>query len=185
MEYIFQNDIVTDICQKKLKIDFPKQKNINRFIAQVISSITSPLRFEENCPMLQYFNWLIPNPKLHFLLSSYSPIYHPDIITFESITVRSITNETFYPNSMLANCPPNYSELISSLLIYRGLVSPVEVEKAINYVSDKYKIIFNSDKKFGFRIIGKKPEWIMGGDFPLLQISVSRITNSSLLKKFS
>ena len=183
IDYIFQNDIITDISEKKLKINLPKQKNINRFIAQVISSITSPLRFKDNYPMLQYFNWLIPNPKLHFLLSSYSPIYHPDSDNYENFTVTSITDGTFDPNSMMANCPPNYSELISSLLIYRGLASSEEVEKAINYVTDKYKIIFNSNRNFDFRIIEKPPTYIEGGDFPNLKNSVCRITNSPCIKE--
>jgi tubulin alpha len=183
-DYLFQNDIITDILQKKLKINFPKQKNINRFIAQVISSITSPIRYEDNCPMLQYFNWLTPFPKLHFLLSSYSPICHPELVQYENFSVRSITDGTFHSNSMTANCPSNYNKLISSLLIYRGgrLFSD-EVQEALNYVGNKYNIIFNDCKNFGFYsyIVPEPPIFIQ--DFPKLENSVCRITNSPCIKK--
>ena len=184
IDYIFQNDIISIILQKKLKIYFPEQKNINRFIAQVISSITSPLRYEENCSMLQYFNWLTPNPKLHFLLSSYSPICHHSVVRYENFNVQSITDGTFHSNSMTANCPANYHKLISSLLIYRGgILYSDEVKEAINYVGNKYNIIFNNDKSFGFhsRIIPEQPMFLQ--DFPKLNNSVCRITNSPCIKK--
>ena len=184
IDYIFQNDIISIILQKKLKIYFPEQKNINRFIAQVISSITSPLRYEENCSMLQYFNWLTPNPKLHFLLSSYSPICHHSVVRYENFNVQSITDGTFHSNSMTANCPANYHKLISSLLIYRGsILYSDEVQEAINYVGNKYNIIFNNDKSFGFHscIIPEQPMFLQ--DFPKLNNSVCRITNSPCIKK--
>merc|ERR1712007_207372 len=43
--FMVDNEAIYDICQKKLGVDRPSYKNLNRIIAQIVSSITLSLRF--------------------------------------------------------------------------------------------------------------------------------------------
>jgi tubulin alpha len=43
---ILDNEAIYDICTRQLNIERPTYTNLNRFIAQVISSLTAPLRFD-------------------------------------------------------------------------------------------------------------------------------------------
>lgn len=44
--YQVDNEAIYDICKKNLNIVSPSLTNLNRLIAQVVSSITASLRFD-------------------------------------------------------------------------------------------------------------------------------------------
>ena len=44
--FVLENQAVYDICKNNLRIQRPSYTNLNRLIAQVISSLTVSLRFE-------------------------------------------------------------------------------------------------------------------------------------------
>ena len=45
--FVFDNEALYDLCNKNLEIDNPRFTNINRLIAQIVSSLTSPMRFKK------------------------------------------------------------------------------------------------------------------------------------------
>lgn len=73
---MFDNEALYNICEKTLDIERPKYTNLNRLIAQVISSITVSMRFNGalNVDITSLYTNLVPYPKSHFMLSSYAPI---------------------------------------------------------------------------------------------------------------
>lgn len=44
--FMVDNEAIYDICKRNLQVDFPTYSNLNRIIAQVVSSITASLRFD-------------------------------------------------------------------------------------------------------------------------------------------
>lgn len=72
---MLDNEAIYDICKKQLDIERPKYDNLNRLIAQVISSLTASLRFEGalNVDLTEFQTNLVPYPRIHFMLSSYAP----------------------------------------------------------------------------------------------------------------
>jgi tubulin alpha len=50
--FMLDNEAIYDICRKSLGIEKPSYTNLNRLVAQVISSLTASLRFEGNIPLL-------------------------------------------------------------------------------------------------------------------------------------
>ena len=54
----------------------PTYTNLNRLVAQIISSLTASLRFDGalNVDMTEFQTNLVPYPRIHFMLSSYAPI---------------------------------------------------------------------------------------------------------------
>lgn len=180
IDFIFQNDAINQICINKFNINKPSYININRLIAQVISSITCPLRYNNKIDMSQFISWLTPFPRLHFLLSSYAPLCTNEIVPFELFSESQITNETFNKNSVFANCDEKENRFIASCLMYRGDIASKNVLGAIEAIKSRYKIKFLDWSKTGFKtIINSRPPCIIpGGDFPSLRRSICRISNT-------
>ena len=129
--------------------------------------------------MSQFISWLIPFPRLHFLLSSYAPLCSSEIVPFEEFNVAQITNETFYKNSIFANCNEKENRFIASFSMYRGDVISKEVLSSIETIKIKYKIKFPDWCKTGFKsIINSHPPCVVPGeDFPKLRRSICIISN--------
>jgi tubulin alpha len=73
---MLDNEAVYDICRRSLDIERPTYTNLNRLIAQVISSLTASLRFDGalNVDITEFQTNLVPYPRIHFMLSSYAPV---------------------------------------------------------------------------------------------------------------
>ena len=73
---LLDNEAIYEICRRSLDIERPTYTNLNRLIAQVISSLTASLRFDGalNVDITEFQTNLVPYPRIHFVLSSYAPI---------------------------------------------------------------------------------------------------------------
>ncbi|KAF9587491.1 hypothetical protein IFM89_003430 [Coptis chinensis] len=73
---LLDNEAIYDICRKSLDIERPTYTNLNRLISQVISSLTTSLRFDGaiNVDVIEFQTNLVPYPRIHFMLSSYAPL---------------------------------------------------------------------------------------------------------------
>ena len=80
MVFLVDNQAIYDICKKNLQVDFPTYTNLNRLIAQIISSITASLRFEGalNVDLNEFQTNLVPYPRIHYPLATYQPIMSAD-----------------------------------------------------------------------------------------------------------
>lgn len=78
--FLVDNQAIYDICKKNLQVDFPTYTNLNRLIAQIISSITASLRFEGalNVDLNEFQTNLVPYPRIHFPLATYNPVLSAD-----------------------------------------------------------------------------------------------------------
>lgn len=74
--FMVDNEAVYDICRRNLDIERPSYANLNRLIAQIVSSITASLRFEGalNVDLNEFQTNLVPYPRIHFPLATYAPI---------------------------------------------------------------------------------------------------------------
>ena len=75
VSFLVDNEAIYDLCAKNLGVDRPTYTNLNRLIAQIISSITASLRFDGalNVDLNEFQTNLVPYPRIHFPLATYAP----------------------------------------------------------------------------------------------------------------
>ena len=103
---MLDNEAVYDICRRSLDIERPTYTNLNRLLAQVISSLTASLRFDGalNVDVTEFQTNLVPYPRIHFMLSSYAPVISAEKAYHEQLSVAEVTASAFEPASMMAKC---------------------------------------------------------------------------------
>jgi tubulin alpha len=91
--FLVDNEAVYDICRRNLDIPRPDYEHLNRLIAQVVSSITSSLRFDGalNVDLNEFQTNLVPFPRIHYPLISYAPVISSNKSSHESFKVGDLT----------------------------------------------------------------------------------------------
>ena len=99
---------IYDIARNNLEITRPTYTNLNRLIAQIISSITASLRFEGalNVDLNEFQTNLVPYPRIHYPLATYAPVVSADKAYHEKLAVDEITKVCFEPNNQMVKCDP-------------------------------------------------------------------------------
>ena len=91
------------LLRRNLDIERPTYTNLNRLIAQIISSLTASLRFDGalNVDITEFQTNLVPYPRIHFMLTSYAPVISAEKAYHEQLSVAEITMSVFEPASMM------------------------------------------------------------------------------------
>ncbi|KAL3656821.1 hypothetical protein V7S43_018279 [Phytophthora oleae] len=185
VSFVLDNEAIYDICLRSLDIERPSYINLNRLIAQVISSLTTSLRFDGslNVDITEFQTNLVPYPRIHFMLSSYAPIISAEKAYHESLSVAEITNSAFEPTSMMAKCDPRHGKYMATCLMYRGDVVPKDVNAAVASIKTKRTVQFVDWCPTGFKcgINFQPPSVVPGGDLARVQRAVAMISNTSAI----
>jgi tubulin alpha len=184
---MLDNEAIYDICRRSLNIENPTYNNLNRLIAQVISSLTASLRFDGalNVDLTEFQTNLVPYPRIHFMLSSYAPLISAERANHEQSAVAEITNSVFEPTFMMAKCDPRHGKYMACCLMYRGDVVPKDVNAAVANIKTKHTIQFVDWCPTGFKcgINYQPPTQVPSGDVAKLQRAVCMISNSTAISE--
>ena len=182
---MLDNEAIYDIARRNLDIERPTYTNLNRLIAQVISSLTASLRFDGalNVDVTEFQTNLVPYPRIHFMLSSYAPVISAEKAYHEQLSVAEITNAAFEPASMMAKCDPRHGKYMACCLMYRGDVVPKDVNASVATIKTKRTIQFVDWSPTGFKcgINYQPPTVVPGGDLAKVQRAVCMISNSTAI----
>lgn len=131
--FLVDNEAVYDICQRNLGIPRPNYEHLNSLIAQVVSSITTSLRFDGalNVDLNEFQTNLVPYPRIHYPLISYAPVVSAQKSSHESFKVSELTLSCFEPNNQMVVCDPRNGKYMAVALLYRGDVVPRDCTAAI------------------------------------------------------
>ncbi|CAB4301257.1 unnamed protein product [Prunus armeniaca] len=160
---LLDNEAIYDICRRSLDIERPTYTNLNRLISQVISSLTTSLRFDGaiNVDVTEFQTNLVPYPRIHFMLSSYAPVISAEKAYHEQISIPEITNAVFEPSSMMA----------------KGDVVPKDVNAAVATIKTKRTVQCPTGFKCGINY--QPPTVVPGGDLAKVQRAVCMISNNT------
>jgi len=182
---MLDNEAIYEICKQSLDIERPTYTNLNRLVAQVISSLTASLRFDGalNVDITEFQTNLVPYPRIHFMLSSYAPVVSREKAHHEQLTVADITNAAFEPSNMMAKCDPRHGKYMACCMMYRGDVVPKDVNAAVALIKMKKTIQFVDWCPTGFKcgINYQPPTTVPDGDIAAVKRAVCMISNSTAI----
>uniref|UniRef100_A0A8C4PWY5 Tubulin/FtsZ 2-layer sandwich domain-containing protein n=1 Tax=Eptatretus burgeri TaxID=7764 RepID=A0A8C4PWY5_EPTBU len=151
------NEAIYDICRRNLDIERPTYTNLNRLMAQIVSSVTASLRFDGslNVDLNEIQTNLVPYPRIHFPLTTFTPIISAEKAFHEQLTVSEITNACFEPANQMVKCDPRHGKYMACCMLYRGDVAPKDVNAAIMTIKTKRSIQFVDWSLVSYRLQGR------------------------------
>merc|ERR1711937_111822 len=182
---MLDNEAIYDICRRSLDIERPTYTNLNRLIAQSVSSLTASLRFDGalNVDVTEFQTNLIPYPRIHFCMTSYAPVISAEKAYHEQLSVAELTNSVFEPASMMTKCDPRHGKYMACALLYRGDVVPKDVNASVATIKTKRTIQFVDWSPGGFKVgINYQPPTVVpGGDLAKVMRAVCMVSNSTAI----
>jgi len=183
--FMIDNEAIYDIAKKSLNIERPSYTNLNRLVAQVISSLTSSLRFDGalNVDINEFQTNLVPYPRIHFMLCSYAPVISSDKAYHETLSVSELTNAAFEPANMMAKCDPRHGKYMACCLMYRGDIIPKEVTASVAAIKTKRTIQFVDWCPTGFKcgINSAAPCVVPGADLAKTPRALAMLSNTTAI----
>merc|ERR1712110_530089 len=188
--FIFDNEAVYEICNKSLDIQQPTYTNLNQLISQVMSSVTASLRFEGalNVDLGEFQTNLVPYPRIHFPITSYAPLASSSKAICDVMSIAEITTACTEPSNQMVKCgyEAKSRKYMGCCLLYRGDVTPRDVNSAITVLKHNSKIQFVDWCPTGFKIgINNNPPSLLPIENGLASTprSACMLTNSTAIKE--
>lgn len=187
--FLVDNEAIYDICCRNLGVCSPTYTNLNRLIAQLVSSVTCSLRFKSgsalNMDLSEFQTNLVPYPRIHFPVATLSPIMGADKVEHERNSTFKITRDAFDLQNQMLKCQDTSQTYMACCMMYRGDVCPKDVNTAINHVKGLHDVNFVDWCPTGFKIgiNGQPTQVVPGGDLAKLSRTVCMMSNTSAIAK--
>jgi len=183
--FVLDNEAIYDICKRNLDINTPSYHNLNRVVAQIISSLTCSLRFPGslNVDLNEFRTNLVPYPRIHFLMCSYAPIVSEKKAFRERLNTTEITNAAFEPENMMCKIDPRKGKYMAVCMMYRGEITSKDVSDAVSGVKNKASVQFVDWSPAGFKcgINQQKPTVVPGGEMAASHRAVTMLSNTTAI----
>jgi len=183
--FVLDNEAIYDICHRNLDIERPTYKNLNRVVAQIISSLTCSLRFPGslNVDLNEFKTNLVPYPRIHFLMCSLAPIISENKAFREKMSTAEITTAAFESENMMCKCDPRKGKYMAVCMMYRGDIIAKDVSDAVNNMKNKSTVQFVDWSPAGFKcgINQQKPTVVPGGELAQSNRAVTMLSNTTAI----
>ncbi|KDQ29457.1 hypothetical protein PLEOSDRAFT_1076198 [Pleurotus ostreatus PC15] len=183
--FMVDNEAIYDICKQKLNVASPSFTNLNRLIAQVVSSVTASLRFDGslNVDLNEFQTNLVPFPRIHFPLATYAPLLSAEKASHEQNSVAEMTFSCFENGNQMVKCDPREGKYMACCLLYRGDVMPKDCQSAIASIKTKRTIQFVDWCPTGFKlgICNEPAATVPGGDLAKTARSLCMLSNTTAI----
>ncbi|KAJ1341654.1 tubulin gamma chain [Batrachochytrium salamandrivorans] len=140
---VLDNSALNRIASDMLHIQTPSFAQTNQLVSTVMSASTTTLRYPGymNNDLVGLIASLIPTPRCHYLMTSYTPFTGDHVDKAKSIrktTVLDVMRRLLQPkNKMVSTIHSKRSCYISILNIIQGEVDPTEVHKSLLRIRER------------------------------------------------
>ncbi|KAF3904875.1 hypothetical protein ABW20_dc0106745 [Dactylellina cionopaga] len=183
--FLVDNEAVYAICKRNLDIPRPSYDHLNRLIAQVVSSITSSLRFDGalNVDLNEFQTNLVPFPRIHYPLISYAPVVSVKRSSHESFSVKELTSQCFDPQNQMVVCDPKKGKYMAVALLYRGDVTSKDANSAVTDIKAKgtFRLVEWCPTGFKIGINNQQPVQYPGSELATVSRSISMLSNTTAI----
>jgi len=181
--FLLDNQALYDICRYKYNMESPRYIDLNRLIAQTISSLTASLRFngEINSDLTEIQTNLVPFPRMRFPVIAYAPFISWDKGFHEAMDVFDLTTSVFEAGHRLMNIETDTGKYFACCLMYRGDVVPKDVTSAVSRLRCKKNMNFVDWCPTGIKvgINNQPPPHIPGGHQIMARRSLLMLSNTT------
>ncbi|KAJ7583604.1 beta-tubulin 2 [Mycena floridula] len=141
---MIDNEALYDISTNVIKQKSPTFKDLNALVAKVMCGVSASLRFpgQLNGDLRKLCVNLVPFPRLHFLMPSYSPLYDPKSTGFNRAGVPEMLSSLFDRRNLLVACHPEHGRYLTCAVVFMGNVPSQDAEMAVRDLQEKRKSQF-------------------------------------------
>jgi len=140
---VLDNGALARIAADRLHVQTPSFDQTNQLVSTVMAASTQTLRYPGymNNDLVGIIASLIPTPRCHFLMTSYTPFTGDQIDMAKSIrrtTVLDVMRRLLQPkNRMVSTTPSKTACYISILNIIQGDVDPTDVHQSLLRIRER------------------------------------------------
>lgn len=140
---VLDNAALNRIASDRLHIANPTFAQTNQLVSTVMAASTTTLRYPGymNNDLTSIMSSLIPTPRLHYLMTSYTPITGEQMDKAKGIrktTVLDVMRRLLQPkNAMVSTHPTRKGCYISILNIIQGEADPTQVHKSLQRIRER------------------------------------------------
>lgn len=140
---VLDNTALHRIAAERLHMENPTFAQINKLVSTVMSVSTATLRYPGymNNDLIGLIASLIPTPRLHFLMTGYTPLTtDTQVSSVRKTTVLDVMRRLLQPKNMMVSTPVHRQAnhcYISILNIIQGEVDPTQVHKSLQRIRER------------------------------------------------
>lgn len=117
--------------------------SMNNIVANMLLNLTSSSRFEGslNIDLNEIAMNLVPFPRMHYLLSSLSPLYISEKVNLQVRGIEQMFSDAFKRENQLLQCDPKSSLYLACALMLRGRVQISDMRRNIEKLKPQLNFI--------------------------------------------
>ncbi|XP_002732812.1 tubulin gamma-1 chain [Saccoglossus kowalevskii] len=143
---VLDNTALNRIATERMHAQNPDFSQINQMVSTIMSVSTATLRYPGymNNDLIGLIASLIPTPRLHFLMTGYTPLVTDQkVTTIRKTTVLDVMRRLLQPKNTMVSTRDRQRSLqanhcyISILNIIQGEVDPTQVHKSLQRIRER------------------------------------------------
>ncbi|XP_039275589.1 tubulin gamma-1 chain isoform X2 [Nilaparvata lugens] len=145
---VLDNTALNRIASDRLHIQNPSFAQINSLVSTIMSVSTTTLRYPTfmNNDLVGLIGPLIPTPRLHFLMTGYTPLTSDhEATSIRKTTVLDVMRRLLQPKNMMVSTAHDRNAAhcyLSILNIIQGEVDPSQVHKSLQRIRERKLVQF-------------------------------------------
>ncbi|KAF7314380.1 Tubulin beta chain [Mycena kentingensis (nom. inval.)] len=134
--FCIDNEALYDICFRTLKLQDPTHADLNALVSNVMSGVTTCLRFpgQLNSDLRKLAVNLVPFPRLHFFMTGVAPLTATGSAQFRAVSVHELATQMFDAKNMMTAADPRHGRFLTVAALFRGKISMKDVEDELQKI---------------------------------------------------